>query len=48
MQGKRDNGERVADFGLLMIIYVVRLILERETLVVIIIHHQSLFVNIAS
>ena len=32
MQGKRDNGERVADFGLLMIIYVVRLILESESL----------------
>lgn len=32
MQGRRDNGERVADFGLLMIIYVVRLILESESL----------------
>lgn len=32
MQGKRDNGESVADFGLLMIIYVVRLILESESL----------------
>ena len=48
MQGKRVNGMKVADFVMLSCICVVRLILERETLVVIIIHHQSLFVDIAS
>lgn len=30
MQGKRDNGARVADFVMLMGIYVVRLILKCE------------------
>lgn len=32
MQGKRDNGASVADFVMLMGIYVVRLILECKSL----------------